>query len=232
MPRYVQLARPRRRPHVVRPVPRAVTMHRDNIRLRAPALDVPFAALPCSIAPEPGPHLDYARRLTSEGGVRIVYKDLDLRLRQIVARVLAYAAFTGLETWFLLDYSPLESDWINAACLLAMVGLNFLILWQLPEIYRSVEIRPDCMVLEGAEVFWFHLMESVPAFQPDEKDNLILSGIYGTRHVEYLTARRFDKHDRMPDVFATHLKEAMQQLWELPERLEPRQNGSSPRQRR
>jgi hypothetical protein len=75
-------------------------------------------------------------------------------------------------------------------------------------------------------------MESLPAFDPDENDNLILSGSYGTRHVEYLTARRFDKHDRMPEVFAAHLKEAMQQLWELPKVQEPRHGGSPPWQRR
>jgi hypothetical protein len=232
MPRYVQLTRPRTRPHVARSVPRVVTVHRDIFRLAAPTLDVPFAALPSSIAPELGPHVDYARRLTSEGGVLVTYKDLDLRLRHIIARFLAWTAFTGLEAWFLIDQSPVESEWVNRACLLVIAAINFLILWKMPEIYRSVEIRPDCMVLDGADVFSLGLMESLPAFDPDENDNLILSGSYGTRHVEYLTARRFDKHDRMPEVFAAHLKEAMQQLWELLKVQEPRHGGSPPWQRR
>ena len=43
-----------------------------------------------------------------------------------------------------------------------------------------------------------------------------LGGIYGTRFVEYLTVRRFDKADRAPEVFAAHLQEAIQQLWARP----------------
>jgi hypothetical protein len=52
-----------------------------------------------------------------------------------------------------------------------------------------------------------------PAFQPDKKENKILCGIYGTRFVEYLTVRRFDEQDRMMEVFAAHLQDAMQQQW-------------------
>ena len=52
-----------------------------------------------------------------------------------------------------------------------------------------------------------------PAFQPDKKGNQLLCGIYGTRFVEYLTVRRFDEFDRMPEVVAAHLQDAMRQLW-------------------
>jgi hypothetical protein len=31
--------------------------------------------------------------------------------------------------------------------------------------------------------------------------------------VEFLTARRFDEFDRMPEVMAAHLQDAMRQLW-------------------
>jgi hypothetical protein len=71
----------------------------------------------------------------------------------------------------------------------------------------------------------------LPAFQQDEKGNQVLSGIYGTRFVEYLTVRRFDDYDRMPEVFAAHLNEAMQQLWITAQGLGKSRTGSSARQR-
>jgi uncharacterized protein YcgL (UPF0745 family) len=55
-----------------------------------------------------------------------------------------------------------------------------------------------------------------PAFRPDDEGNQVLCGIYGTRFVEYLTVRRFDELDRMPEVFAQHLQDAMRQLWSWP----------------
>lgn len=70
------------------------------------------------------------------------------------------------------------------------------------------------MILEGSEVFWTRFMENGwPAFRPDEEGNFVLCGHYGTRFVEFLTARRFDEFDRMPEVMAAHLQDAMRQLW-------------------
>ena len=116
--------------------------------------------------------------------------------------------------WLTLGHSPVQSEWINVIFLLGIAVLNWLIVAKPVEIYRRVEIRPDCLILEGAEVFWLALMENgLPSFQADEEDNQVLSGIYGSRFVEYLTVRRFDEYDRMPEVFAAHLQEAMQQLW-------------------
>jgi hypothetical protein len=177
---------------------------------------------------EAGPYLDYARRLTPEGGILIVYKDLDVRWRQIIWRVLAGMAFTGFESWLIADASPVESLWINAACLLAAAGINFLILWKLPETYRSIEIRPDCMIIEGSDVFWLSHMESLPTLQKKENGKEVVCGIYGTRYVEYLTVRRFDDNDRTPEVFAAHLKDAIQQLW-IPDQGSERRQGHSPR---
>jgi hypothetical protein len=160
------------------------------------------------------PYQDYGRFLTPEGGVLIVYKDIDERLRHGLWRAFAWTAATGFETWLLFHYSPVQSEAINAACLLILAVLNFLIVVKPVEIYRRVEIRPDCMILEGAEVFWLKFMENgLPAFQKNEEGNQILTGVYGSRFVEYLTVRRFDELDRMPEVFAAHLQQAMQQLW-------------------
>lgn len=130
MPNYVQLARPQRRRPEARQIPRAATSRSDTPRLTDFDPDLSPLLLPVSRStePGPGPHLDYARRLTPEGTIHITYKDLDVRLRHIMARILAYAAFTGIEAWLLLNYSPLQSEWINDACLLVVAGINFLIL--------------------------------------------------------------------------------------------------------
>ena len=70
------------------------------------------------------------------------------------------------------------------------------------------------MIIEEADVFWCRYIEGGwPALEPDEDGNQVLCGIYGTRFVEYLTIRRFDDLDRGPEVFASHLQDAMRQLW-------------------
>lgn len=72
------------------------------------------------------------------------------------------------------------------------------------------------MVLDDRDVFRRGLMEGgPPTFQPEEEDEdtLVLSGIYGTRFVEYIKAHRFDEHDRTPEVLAAHLQDAMEQIW-------------------
>lgn len=227
MPAYVQRPRARRRPPAFRPVPRAHTARKTIVRSRAPVLRQrpAIAARPAPSWPgfQTDPYVDYGRFLTAEGGILIVYKDLDLRLRHTLLRLLAWSAATGFEGWFLLHDSPVESGAINLACFFVMMIVNAAIVWQPPELYRTVEIRPDCMIVEGKDVFWLRMMETAwPAFHPDEDGNQVLAGIYGTRLVEYLTVRRFDDDDRMPEVFAAHLQEAMMQLWA------PELSGASP----
>jgi hypothetical protein len=181
---------------------------------------------------QPGPYVDYGRFLTPEGGVYFIYKDLDLRWRHAVWRVFAFMVATGLEGWFLRDHVLPQHEWIALGCFFVMAAVNFFIVAKPPEIYRSVEIRPDCMILEGSDIFWLGLMENgLPGFCPDEEGNQVLSGAYGTRFVEYLIARRFDEFDRMPEVFAAHLQEAMQQLWVPALSLGTVRAGSPPRQR-
>ena len=207
-----QCARPRRLARTARPVPRAARIR--NLTSTAPVANQGAANTLTPLATPQGPHVDYSRFLTPEGGILVVYKDIDPRLRYLLWRALAWATATGVEAWLLLWHSPLHHRWINVTCLLVMAGINFLIVRKPPELYRQVEIRPDCMILEGADVFWLRLMENgLPSFQPDEKSNLVLCGIYGTRFVEYLIARKFDDDDRVPEVLAAHIQEAMNQLW-------------------
>lgn len=177
----------------------------------------------------PDPYIDYARFLTPEGGILFSYKDLDLRLRHTLWRLFAWTIATGLEAWFLRHHSPLHAVWINIGCLLIIAIFNWLIVAKPVETYRRIEIRPDCMIVEGAEVFWLRFMEGgLPAFQENNDGIQVLSGIYGSRFVEYLTLRRFDECDRIPEVFAAHLQDAMRQLWGPAVALGKVQAGSAP----
>jgi hypothetical protein len=192
-------------------------MSRTFVRTAAPTLNAPFIGshlASLSTGFQKSSYVDYDRALTPQGGILITYKDLDLRFRHTVWRAFAWVAFTGFEAWLLLGHSPLQRGWINAVCLLLMAIINGFIVAKPVEVYRTVEIRPDCMIIADVEVFWLQMMEcGLPAFRTDEDGDQVLSGIYGTRFVDFLTARKFDEQDRMPEVFAAHLQEAMQQLW-------------------
>jgi hypothetical protein len=83
---------------------------------------------------------------------------------------------------------------------------------------RSIEVRPDAMILETGEVFFRDSMEGWPQFVPGEDGSMALVGIYGTRWMEYLTLARFDENDRAPEVLAAYLGNAMRQQWSDPAR--------------
>jgi hypothetical protein len=215
---HVRVSRPHRASRVSGQLGRPVVRSRNIARADRSALDrnISAASDPSSSWSgfQPDPYVDYGRFLTPEGGILIIFKDLDLRLRHTLWRLFAWTASTGGEAWYLYHYSPLQSVWVNLGCLLAIGVLNWLIVAKPVELYRRVEIRPDCMILEGGEIFWLKFMENgLPEFRKDEEGNQVLSGIYGTRFVEYVTLRQFDEEDRMPEVFAAHLQEAMRQLW-------------------
>jgi hypothetical protein len=196
-------------------VRRAIIRNEGLSPIFRPASETDIA--PPDFAFAPDPYLDYGRYLTDEGGILIIYKDHDLRFRQTLWRVFAWTLFTGLETLFLAPYAPLVDHWINTVALLACAALNYFIVNKPVEIYCRIEIRPDCMIIEGSDVFWSRYMEGgVPTFRPDAEGNQMLCGIYGTRFVEFLTVRRFGENDRMMEVFAAHLADAMQQQWSRP----------------
>ncbi len=164
----------------------------------------------------PDPYVDYSRSLTPEGGILIIYKDIDTRLCHTLLRFFLWTSVTGGEGFYLSRY-PFAYEWTWVACLAAVALLNWLIVKRPVEIYSRIEIRPDGMILDGRDIFWTRYMEKGwPSFRPDSEGNLLLSGIYGTRHVDYLTVRRVDPNDlfdRRPDVLAAHLQDAMRQLW-------------------
>ena len=233
MRRYAQLARPQRRSHAARRVPRRAAISRTITRSPRPVFrrNTPLVSrsAPSWSGYRRDPYVDYGRFLTPEGGILIIYKDLDQRLCHALWRVFAWSASTGFEGWLLFFHAQLHDDWIKLACLFTIMAINFFIVARPVEVYRRVEIRPDCMIIEGKDVFWLRMMENgMPTFHPDKDGNQVLSGVYGTRLVEYLTVRRFDELDRMPEVFAAHLKEAMQQLWAAALVRDTAQRGSGP----
>jgi hypothetical protein len=174
-----------------------------------------------SLQPAARPHsgksafYKYRRSLTPEGGILIIYRDADRRWRITVLRIILWTAMTYAALWLIRNYSPL--DWILNSTALAMAGyINFWIVRRPIGAARSIEIRSDCMIIDGEDVFWQSLIEdNWPEFQPRDEnpDDLQLYGIYGTRFVEYATAFRFDKHDATPEKLATHVKDAMEKLW-------------------
>ena len=161
----------------------------------------------------------YRRSLTPEGGILINYRDADRRWRITFLRILLWTAMTYAALWLIRTYSPL--GWIlNLAGLVLAAIANWWIVRRPIGAARSIEIRSDCLIIDGADVFWQSLIEdNWPEMQlrdDQDPDDWGLCGIYGTRFVEFATAFRFDENDRTPEVLAIHVQDAMMKLW--PER--------------
>jgi hypothetical protein len=218
MPTRVTPTRPHRISRIAPEYSRPALTRRVVTRSEVPALhrDGSATALPSSSSAgfQPDPYVDYGRWLTAEGGILIIHKDFDLRWRHTLWRLFAWTLATGSEAWLLLHHPPLRTGWIIITCIIAIAIINWLIVRKPVEVYRRVEIRPDCMIIEGADVFWVQFMEGGgPTFRQGMWGSQTLCGIYGTRFVEYLTIRSFDRYDRGIEVFMAHLQDAMQQLW-------------------
>jgi hypothetical protein len=209
-----QFSRPQRHLPTARRIARPVAAPRPVARREAPLLTRDGLSWDGFV---PDPYVDYSRTLTAEGGILIFYKDYDRRLRHTLWRIFAWTVSTGLEAWFLFRHSPLHSIALTVACGIAIALVNLFIVLKPFEVYCSIEIRPECMIIDGRDIFWLRFMDTgFPAFRADEEGNQILSGIYGTRFIDYLCIPRFDELDCAPKVFAAHLKDAMQQLWTKP----------------
>jgi len=160
--------------------------------------------------------VDYSRKLTPEGGILITFKDIDARWRHTIWRLIGWTTATGFEAWLIHNYSPVLTGWVNGLSLLLVAAVNVLIVIKRVEVYRSIEIRADCMIVERTDVFWLRLIETNwPTLQVDkkDKDKYVLCGIYGNRFMEYVTIHRIDELDRAAEVLATHLHDAMTKLW-------------------
>jgi hypothetical protein len=157
---------------------------------------------------------DYERILTPEGGILILYKDC---VRNGLRSVLTFALWlsaTVFEIYLTADWpipAPVRVIWI--ALLGAVTGF---VVTRKRKVNHSVEIRHDCMILDGKDVFSAERIgRNWPQLQNkgDDRNRMVIAGIYGNRWVEYMTANRVDENDRTPEVLAADLQEAMQQLW-------------------
>lgn len=191
---------------------------REPLRLMAPLrVDAPrLAAAPVmdGSAPEVrvNPYIEFSARFTPQGGIEFTYRDRDTSRFRTALQFLLWAVLTAaVAAW--LRQTALYSDIQWELIIAAAIGFYFLC-FRPRDIARTLEIRPDAMILDRADVFWLDRMElGWPEFMPDEEGNLVLQGVYGTRMVTYLTVRHFDEHDRSPEVLQGRVRAAMQQLW-------------------
>jgi len=123
----------------------------------------------------PDPYVDYGRFLTPEGGILIVYKDVDERLRHLLWGGLMWTAATGFEAWLLPLAAPQQADLTGFSLLLVTAVINWFIVSRPVEVYRKVEVRPDCMIIEGAEVFWARHIEN--GYRQPVKPPLVRAGL-------------------------------------------------------
>jgi hypothetical protein len=167
------------------------------------------------IAGRRSPFKNYVRLLTPEGGILILYKDQDRSLFLLILRVFTWIMATGVGGWLIFYQSSLSTlPALGAFASLMLVA--WLIVRQTIEASHSVEIRPDAMIVDGKDVFYAEdIGDNWPALQlkDDDPERMVISGICGTRFIEYMTANRLDENDRTPEVLAADLKAAMEQLW-------------------
>ena len=163
-----------------------------------------------------GPFVGYRRTLTSEGGVLIAYKDIDRSVAGTVMRVFAWTVSNIAFGWAIFIQSNLNL--LHALGSFAFLALMSLLIVRIKfEIHHTVEIRPEAMIVDGTDTFLAKdIGDNWPALEmldEEDPDRMVISGILGTRFIEYMTANRADINDRTPERLAADLQEAMEQLW-------------------
>jgi hypothetical protein len=162
----------------------------------------------------PNPYVDYSRILTAEGGILLTFKAIDDSFLLSLRRLFLWVYATGTEVWFVMHFYPGTSLIIKIVCLVVAGFINWLIVAKPVEIMRSIEIRPDCLIFDGRDLFRRqHFENNWPSLQSNGEGAFVFAGTYGTRYVEFFTLTRFDEHDRAPEVLGAHLTDAMKQLW-------------------
>jgi hypothetical protein len=182
--------------------------------LELPELHEIASAIAAKREADRSPFADYGRHLTPEGGILIAYKDIDRSTGYALLRGFAWTVSTGVSAWIIhsLRFSFLSgSGWLlMLACVIGLiVRIKF-------EVEHTVEIRPDGMIVDGTDFFALSdIGTNWPMLQmtDDDPDRMVIAGVCGTRFIEYMTANRIDASDRMPEVLAADLEDAMEQLW-------------------
>ncbi len=182
----------------------------------------------------PDPYVDFQRDFTDEGGIRLTFKIKDVQAWRTAIRVVLWFLAMTVTLWFAVRGSPfpMEPRCALRACpesvRLMHFGVNLVLLglaaavyhWILfrdDQAYTSLEIRPDCLIVDGCDTFWrAHMDLGWPQLVPVPDGSFVLRGVYGTREVDYVTLHAFDDKDRAIQVLGAHLQFAMQQLWAQP----------------
>jgi hypothetical protein len=127
------------------------TLANELARYPAPAPAVADELYP--IRGRRSPFKDYVRMLTPEGGILILYKDQDRGWFLMVLRVFAWIMATGVGGWLIFFVSALSvQQSVFAVALLMLVA--WLIVRQTVEASHSLEIRPNAMIIDSADVFY------------------------------------------------------------------------------
>jgi len=190
----------------------------DSLAAQLAQLDELTPAAPTGTAPyaeeRRNPFVDYARILTPEGGILILYRDRATGWLYTLFRVVVWLILTVIEIW-LLGKTELTTG--QAMLWFAILnGATLFLVTRKIKRRHAVEIRHDRMILDGKHVFWARdIGRNWPQLQKKDGDpeQMVIAGICGTRFVEYMTANRWDDNDRTPEVLAADLQDAMQQLW-------------------
>jgi hypothetical protein len=204
----------------------------DEMGFKSPAMDFDprlegelacgLGRLPSSAADDPQPAIGrrhplngYVRTLSPEGGVLIYYRDQDRSAFLIFLRLVALLAATYVGGWLILVVGKLSASNCVVALGVLMTVVIFLVTRKIV-VHHAVEIRSDCMIIDGEDVFYAEdIGDNWPELQAngEDEDCMAISGICGTRFVEYMTVNRLDKNDRTPEVLAADLQAAIEQLW-------------------
>lgn len=179
----------------------------------------------------PDPYVEYDRRYTAAGGIELSYLSNDLTFMRILWRIACGVSILSIVTLGMLKLFAVSNGCAEIpACTYTddqwrhgwtgFIGLAAILIFvfSLPlHVVHTIEIRPDCLILDREDVFWSGHMESRPVFRLNEDGAHVLRGIYGTRRVEFLVLRPVDENDATPTVLANHVEEAFQQLWDRPQ---------------
>lgn len=79
---------------------------RANAVALSTRLSPAIARSPAALGYRPDPYQDYGRFLTAEGGIRIIFKDIDERFRHTLWRFLAWTIFSAIEGGILYNPNP------------------------------------------------------------------------------------------------------------------------------
>ena len=162
----------------------------------------------------PDPYENYSRRFTDDGGVEIRFLTYD-------------GSFWGnvglFILWLIGMYASLFpavfiAEHVNAnAATVLMVIFGLWLGYRLSRwnyVWREIIIMPDCMILDGTDVFWSRNMEFGMPHLYWEGEVGTFKGYYGTRQIEYFTVQRLDEIDMGPELAMTHMQQAINQLWQ------------------